>query len=487
MIILLHPRSTRPKNRRFPLSVLSLAAVLEGREDYVIIDGNADPDPGATLDRVMHETPAELLAVSVMPGPQMAAAIPLCREFRRKYPDVPVVWGGYFPSLYPEAVLRAGYVDFAVIGQGEDTFAELIEALHDAGGFSSIQGLAYTDGAGEFVRNPERAFRSPNDFPHLPYHRVEAVKYILPTFLGSRTAVHQASVGCPYQCSFCAVITAYDSREKMEDPARTEGVLRGLQREYGINAVQFYDNNFFLQEDHAREQAERFAPLGLRWWCEARIDAVLRFSDDTLEKLRRAGLTMVFFGAESGSDEILRQMKKNLTCDQTLALAERLHRFGITPEFSFVVGNPADPEGDARDTIAFVRKIKKLNPDAEIILQHYSPTPQRERMYGGVEDRIEFPATLEEWATQPWLDFVNKTDPDVPWTTNRIQRRIDNFELVVSSRWPTAQDITLPGWGRSLLRGLSGWRYRFGVYDFPFELRFAQRIVELRKPQFESL
>ena len=487
MIILLHPRGTRPKNRRFPLSVLSLAAVIEGREDYVIIDGNVDTGPGETLDRVMRETPAELLAVSVMPGPQMAAAIPLCREFRRKYPGVPVVWGGYFPSLYPEAVLNAGYVDFAVIGQGEDTFAELIEVLRDGSDVFSIQGLAYSDAAGECVRNPERAFRSPNDFPHLPYHRVEAAKYILPTFLGSRTAVHQASVGCPYQCSFCVVITAYGSREKMENPARTEQVLRGLQRDYGINAVQFYDNNFFLQEDHAREQAERFAPLRLRWWCEARIDAVLRFSDGTLEKLRRAGLTMVFFGAESGSDEILRQMKKNLTCDQTLALAERLYRFGITPEFSFVVGNPADPEGDARDTIAFVRKIKKLNPDAEIILQHYSPTPQRERMYGGVEDRVEFPATLEEWATQPWLDFVNKTDPQVPWTTGRIKRRIDNFELVVSSRWPTAQDIALPRWGRSLLRGLSGWRYRFGVYDFPFELRFAQRMVELRKPQFESL
>src|SRR5690242_2332937 len=79
MIILLHPRSTKPKNLRFPLAALSLAAVLEGKEEYVIVDGNADPAPGATLDRIMREHPAELLAVSVMPGPQMAAAIPLCR------------------------------------------------------------------------------------------------------------------------------------------------------------------------------------------------------------------------------------------------------------------------------------------------------------------------------------------------------------------------------------------------------------------------
>ncbi|MBV9223439.1 MAG: B12-binding domain-containing radical SAM protein, partial [Acidobacteriaceae bacterium] len=79
MIILLHPQSTKPKNRRFPLAVLSLAAVLEGKEEYAIVDGNADPQPEASLDRIMGESGATLLAVSVMPGPQMKAAIPLCR------------------------------------------------------------------------------------------------------------------------------------------------------------------------------------------------------------------------------------------------------------------------------------------------------------------------------------------------------------------------------------------------------------------------
>ncbi len=128
MIVLLHPRSTRPKNRRFPLAILSVAAVLEGREDYVIIDGNLDPDPAATLDRAMREKGVELLAVSVMPGPQMVAAISLCRDFRRKHPGVPIVWGGYFPSVYPEAALNADYVDLVVRGQGEDTFLEIIGA-----------------------------------------------------------------------------------------------------------------------------------------------------------------------------------------------------------------------------------------------------------------------------------------------------------------------------------------------------------------------
>jgi len=311
MIIILHPRSTKPKNRRFPLAALSLAAVLEGKEDYQIVDGNADPQPAETLDRIMRERGASLLAVSVMPGPQMAAAIPLCREFRPKYPDVPIVWGGYFPSLYPDAALNSPYVDFVVRGQGEETFFELIEALRGQRRIRDIRGVSFRDDFGLHVHNPDRPLRSPNDFPRLPYHRLpDAERYIARTFLGERTAVHQASIGCPFRCNFCGVVPIYQGRQRTEDPERTASVLQHLKRQFRIDAVQFYDNNFFLNESHTVELAERLVPLNLRWWSEGRIDSVLRYSDDTFRLLRLAGATMIFFGAESGSDWALKQMNK---------------------------------------------------------------------------------------------------------------------------------------------------------------------------------
>src|SRR5947209_11055351 len=196
MIILLHPRSTKPKNRRFPLAVLSLAAVLEGKEDFSIVDGNSDPDPGKTLDRIARSSECTLLGVSVMPGPQMRAAIPLCREFRAKYPQVPIVWGGYFASLYTDAVLNAPYVDIVVRGQGEETFLDLIQALKEKRKLAGIPGISFKDDFGLHVHNPDRPLRSPNEFPLLPYDTLpNAEKYILPTFLGRRTAVHQASIG----------------------------------------------------------------------------------------------------------------------------------------------------------------------------------------------------------------------------------------------------------------------------------------------------
>jgi anaerobic magnesium-protoporphyrin IX monomethyl ester cyclase len=488
MIIILHPRATKPKNRRFPLAALAIAAVLEGKEEYVIVDGNIDPQPDCTLDRIMRETGAEMLAVSVMPGPQMAAAVPLCRDFRQKYPRVPVVWGGYFPSLYADATLNAPYVDFAIRGQGEDTFLELLAALRGPRRFGGIRGLSYKDDFGLRVHNAERPMRSPDDFPWPPYHRLaNPEKYILPTFLGRRTAVHHASIGCPFRCKFCGVVPVHEGRQRMERAERTAAILTHLQREYDIDSVQFYDNNFFLKESHALEQAERLTPLGLRWWAEGRVDAMLRFSDQTMRALRRSGATMIFFGAESGSDKVLAEMNKRITSSQTLELAARIRQFGIVPEFSFVFGNPADPAGDTRDTIQFIRRIKKLNPEAEIIVQHYIPTPHPDGMYGQVEDKIEFPRTPEEWASERWYNFTVRHDPNLPWLPKPVKEQIDNFELVVNSRWPTIQDIHLPRWGRNMLRSLSLWRYALGVYKFPLELQWAQRLVSLRKPRLESL
>jgi anaerobic magnesium-protoporphyrin IX monomethyl ester cyclase len=487
VIILFNPRATKPRNRRLPLSILALAAVLEGREEYEIVDGNLEDDPTAVILRLIDQHRAELLGVTAMPGPQMVAAMETSREVRRLRPDVPIVWGGYFPSIYPDATLNAKYVDFAVRGQGEDTLLELLDARRGKRSLEDIRGLSYKDIFGLRRHNPERPMKGPDAFPRSPFHRVPVHKYLRPSFFGKRTAVHQASIGCPFRCSFCGVHAAYGTREKLETPSRTAAILRHLVREYGADSVQFYDMNFFMNEDHARELAECLEALNLRWWCEARVDVMCKYSDSTLDALRRAGCTMIFFGAESGSNWALKEMQKGITTDQTLQVASRMRHFGIIPEFSFVVGNPSDPERDTNETLSFIRKIKRLDPKSEIIMYHYTPVPQRGAMYGNIDGRITFPTTLEEWATKRWMDFTLRIDPNTPWLKRNTKRLIEDFEVVISSRWPTVQDIRAPRWSRTLLKTLSTWRYLSHVYRFPRELRWAHRFIALRKPKEESL
>ncbi len=487
MIILFNPRATKPRNRRLPLSILSIAAILEGREEYMIVDGNVEDDPTSVIDTLIRTHDVELLAITVMPGPQMAASIPVCKFIRERHPRVKICWGGYFPSIYPSTVLNARYVDFAVRGQGEDTFLELLEALRGNRPMDGILGLSYKE-AGLLQRhNPERPMKSPDVYPWLPYHRLPVEKYIRPSYFGRRTTVHHASIGCPFQCNFCGIHAAYGNRELMESPARTAAILKDQQDKYRIDSVQFYDMNFFLREDHAAELAERLIPLKLRWWCEGRVDILMRYSDATLEQLRRAGCKMIFIGAESGSDWVLEEMNKGITAQQTLDFAGRIKSFGIIPEFSFVIGNPRDPERDTRATLEFIREIKRLNATSEIILYHYTPVPQRDSMYGQIDGQFEFPTTPEEWATQKWMDFTVRKDPSTPWMSEETKRLIDDFETVISSRWPTVQDIRAPKWSRALLKTLSAWRYRMKKYSNPVELRWAQNFISLRKPKAESL
>jgi hypothetical protein len=180
-------------------------------------------------------------------------------------------------------------------------------------------------------------------------------------------------------------------------------------------------------------------------------------------------------------------MNKDITTEQTMKVARRIRQFGIIPEFSFVIGNPRDPERDTRETLQFIREIKKVNPKSEIIVYHYTPVPQRTEMYGNIDGQIPFPSTPDEWATKKWMDFTLRIDPNTPWLKRKTKELIDNFEIVINARWPTVQDIRAPKWSRALLKTLSAWRYASKVYAYPKELQLAQQFINLRKPKQESL
>ncbi|MGE5721280.1 MAG: B12-binding domain-containing radical SAM protein, partial [Sphingomonadales bacterium] len=373
MILLVNPKATRPPNRRFPLSVMAIGAALPEGRTWEIIDGNRpDVDVLAAISGHVERQkagsdPVEAVAMTVMPGPQLVSAVPLSKALRSRFPNLPIVWGGNFGSLYPTPVLNAPYVDWLVRGQGERTFVELLGVLDGGLDPETIAGLAYRKADGTHWLGPERSWLGPDELPVPPYHKIDVDEYLHPTFLGRRSGVYQASIGCPYGCNFCGVISVFGRREKVQSPARTAEHLKFLVDNHGMDSVHFYDNNFFVGEKHAREVARQFRGLGLRWWCEARVDALARFSDETWRMLRSAGLTMVFCGAESGSDAILAKMNKGTTTEQILTVAARAREHGVIPEFSFVFGDPDEPEREIENTLGFIRRLKRVNPDMELI------------------------------------------------------------------------------------------------------------------------
>jgi radical SAM superfamily enzyme YgiQ (UPF0313 family) len=488
MIVLYNPLSTTPGKQPLPLSLMSLAAVLERVEPWTLVDGNLVRDPAAEiLDRIARRSGRGLsmLAVTVMPGPQVTQAVDVCRRVREARPDLPIVWGGYFPTQHADVVLRSAFVDFVVRSQGERPLLDLLAALRRGGSLASVSGLSWKSES-RVVHNPVAPMTPLDDLPDLPYARVDMRPYLHKNYLGRRTVAHNSSFGCPFACSFCAVVAMSNRRWLSQSPVRVERALRHLVRAYGVDAVQMHDMDFFISEARTAEICDRIADLNLRWWGLGRVDTLMQYSDRTWQAMARSGLAMVFSGAESGSDATLQAMNKGgkASTSTTLELARRMRAYGIVPELSFVLGTPPDPMGDVARTFDFIRRVKRVNPATEIVLYTYTPVPLDGGMYDEARRHgFRFPETLDEWASPGWQQLSMRRGDGIPWMQGAVRRRVRNFERVVNAFYPTVTDPRLTTWRRAALRLASAWRYALRFYDAPYELRALHRLMHYQRPE----
>ncbi len=486
-IIFYNPISTSPGKQRLPMSLMAIASVVAADYDMVFIDGNLIADPAQAIIEQVQKTGARLLGVTVMPGPQLRQAVPVCRRIKAACPDLTILWGGYFPSNHALVTLNSGYVDYVIVGQGEAAFRKFVDIFFAGGALTDVPSLAYRDGAGEIIYTLRAPFVPLENLPWYPYDSIDMEPYVGTSYLGQRVGAHHTSWGCPFACNFCAVVPLAKQRWLAESAERVIAVTRHWKQHYHIDGMEFHDMDFFVSERRTEAIAEGLIGQDVAWWGLGRVDTLMTYQDKTLEKVARSGAKMIFMGAESGSDETLKLMNKGGTSGiaQTLAIVERLKHVGIVPELSFVLGNPPDPISDIEQTISFIRQIKKINPATELILYLYTPTPQEgsvlldEAMRGG----FAFPQTLEEWADEEWAERSLRRNPGTPWSSDPIRRRIRDFETVINAFYPTVTDMRLHGTMRRLLQALSGWRYKLAFYHAPYELKLLQRMIHYRRPE----
>ncbi len=485
MIVLYNPRSTQSPHIPLPLSLLNVASALEGVHAYTIVDGNVETDPVAAITDLAKRHPLTAIGMSVMPGPQLNQAVPDCRALKRALPDVPMIWGGYFASQHYALVLEDGAIDICVRGQGEATILELIDVLTHGGDLGSVAGIDYRlDGS--VHHTPNRDLVPLDDFADAPYHRLPVERYLHSHYLGERVAAHQTSYGCPFACNFCAIVSIVNRRWVGQAPERVAGVFEYFKRSYGADAMQLYDMDYFIKEDRVEEISERITPYDMSWWALGRVDELMRYREKTWETMAKSGLKMVFCGAEAGDPEALKRMNKGgkVSPDLTIELARRMRKYGVVPEFSFVLGSPPDPMSDIERTIGFIRKIKEVNPATEVILYMYTPVPQDGTLLDEARDLgFRFPQTLDEWVGD-WADFSLRRDPKQnPWLNPALQRKVRNFERVLNAYYPTTTDMSLQGVKRMILRALGAWRYKTQVYGNPIELRAFHKLFHYQRPE----
>jgi anaerobic magnesium-protoporphyrin IX monomethyl ester cyclase len=496
-ILLFNPKSANAKYR-IPNSILNIAASVDGKYEWVIVDGNCEPDPQAKIESYLNTGEFKYLGFTVMPGPQLKQAILASKAIKEKFPYTKMIWGGYFPSNHSESVLYSGYVDFIINGPGDHAFPRLIDALEADEPFEFIKNLIYTGPDGKIFKTAKEDLIDQDSLPPLPYDQLNQFyaipKFLGKTYLGEKTLAYHSSIGCPFTCSFCAVVPIYEARWKAKSAQTVYNDVKYIKDKWGADAIEFHDNNFFVSEKRAVEFSRLIKDENMTWWGMARIDTMSKFKDSSLSAIREAGCKIIFFGAESGNNDILEQMDKGgtQTGEQILEFAERLKKFDIIPEYSFVLGTPAaTPEkvmAQIDFEINFIKKVKAINPKTEIIIYTYSPVPtEGSELYKQVmESGFSFPQTLEDWISPAWENFDLRKNPLTPWLSPEMIDKIRDFETVLNGVYPTVTDIRLSSMKRVLISLAAGLRYKVNLYKYPYEIKLLQKIWKYRQPEIQG-
>jgi anaerobic magnesium-protoporphyrin IX monomethyl ester cyclase len=495
-VLLFNPRSARSKPR-IPNSILQIAASIEGKHNFFLVDGNLEADPEKVILNYFSKHTMQVFGCTAMPGPQLKQAIPITKKIKELYPAVKIVWGGYFASNQPEPILNSNFVDVIINGMGDKCFPMLLNAFENNLSIEEIPNIIFKK-VEKIIKTKKDEIYNLDELPALPYKKLDQFypikKYLGKTYLGPQTIAYHSSFGCPFTCSFCAVVPIYNARWKGRSAQGIFEDIKFIKQNYGGNAIEFHDNNFFVSEKRTVEFCNLINPEKMIWWGEGRIDTIDKYKDESLKLMREAGCKMIFFGAETGNDTVLKQMDKGgtQTGEQILGFAERIAKFDIIPEYSFVLGLPGKNEEEVNkqidEDIEFIKKIKSVNPHTEIIIYLYSPVPtEGSELYKQItESGFSFPKTLDEWISPVWENFDLRKNPLTPWLKPYMIDKIKSFETVLNGYFPSVSDIRFSPLKKKVIKLYSAPRYKSGVYKYPIGIKVLQKLWKYRQPETEG-
>jgi radical SAM superfamily enzyme YgiQ (UPF0313 family) len=295
------------------------------------------------------------------PTPTYYHVVKICNDLKAKDNDLKIVLGGPQPNALPEQTLKETGCDAVVLGEGEITFLELVEAWETGKPLDGIRGLGFLEpGNGKAVINPGRDYIKNLDtvpFPAkdlLPIH-----KYFLPPtkrIKSERATNMVTSRGCPFDCHFCMAKTMWTRRTRMRS-------AQNVLDEFKVNVEQFKLSEFSIHDEFFTLNRQRVldictgimhAGLDVSWICMARVESV---DLELLQMMKKAGCGKIGFGFESGSERMLKRMNKQAKMEDALRAAALCKKAGIEVNGTFILGYPGEDVESIEATIRFAKKL----------------------------------------------------------------------------------------------------------------------------------
>jgi len=459
-----------------PACLLSLASpLLQSDFEVVIVDAAIEPNWLAAVLRASRD--ALCLGISVLTGPMIHGAVRMAKAMKKEGPDVPVIFGGWHPSLLPGQTLQENFVDAVVRGQGELTLLEAAEHLATGKGIHGIQGVSSKQ-FGLPQHAPERRMALLDNLPMPAFEMADFDAY--ERVSGERKLAYATSVGCPYACNYCTDMVFYKRRFNALEADRVVKEVTELVAKYRIEEVAMLDSNLPVDWRRARDIAKGFldSKIKFRWTFQASTDFLCRMSDDDVKLLGASGVAHMGFGTESTSSSVLKLMnKRHQRVDEMYETARKAAIGGIHVTYNLIFGYPGETEADRVETLQTMSDIARQFWNVSFSPNIFTPYPGIP-IWGQLREMgVREPQSLTEWAelplgqnTLPWLQGKE---------LERLQRMLDFFLLNNQLRKATKNHPRLRAGLRRALGAPLRWRLRTNKYSFPWELWVSRKLEKI--------
>ncbi len=448
-----------------PLSLIALASSIDEKKyEVVIIDARLEKDPLARL--VTTAKDALCVGMTVLTGDPIRDALMTSRELKKKFPKLKIVWGGWHASLFPVETLNELSIDVTVQGQGEKVFAELVDSFAADTELNGITGITYKTG-GRIIRNAPRELTDMNEFGFQKYEKIPVESYY--RLKGQRQFDFISSIGCFFRCTFCADPQVYNRKWSALSPERMGEEIAYHWSKYKFEELSFQDETFFTYKERAVSIADEFMKRNLKfnWTATMRADQGSRLSEDVFKHLVSSGLRWVLIGVESGSDEMLKWLKKDITIEQVMYCAEICRKYGIAAHFPVIIGFPGESEESVKKSLAIANKLREMSPKFETPVFYYKPYPGSTITAEVEKKGYKMPSSLEEWAD---FDYIGSSGP---WVSDEKYDYIEKFKFYNRFSGGKERIVKKP------LQRISRWRIKNNNFAFPIE----KAVIETLMPQ----
>lgn len=471
-IVLIQPKVGSWDNLgvRPPDGLLTIAAIPYTKGYNVkIVDQRVEKDWRSVLQSHLKKSPL-FVATSCMTGPQIAYALEISKFVKQYDKSIPVIWGGIHPTFNPHQTLENENIDIVVIDEGDLTFMELIEKFEAGQDLKDVLGIGYKKD-GKIIINQKRPLIEDLDsLPSLPYNLIDIKKYY-----GFDAGNEKASIalstsrGCPFKCTFCYDTVAFGNRFRGFSAKRTIEMVKNVVEKFKIRAIYFADDNFCTDLKRYKDIVDLLLQenFDITWGISGvRMDSIKIMDHDLLTKMVRAGCNNLNSGLESGSDRILKMIKKGITVQLITDANNKLSEYPIKAKYTLIAGFPTETEEEMNQTVKLALKLIEDNKNAYTLFCAYVPWPGVELWDIAKQHGVYEPKSLEEWIK---VDNDNVLD-NLPWLDNRRKEMIKN--LVFTSNF--ANKNIKYKIGKKYLKFL------FDLYYPIAKLRFKYNVYQLQ-------